>query len=683
MSIILKAENISKQYRLGTVGTGTLGDDLKRWLYAVRGKEDPFLKVGGVNDRSAKATEDYIWALQDINFEVKQGEVLGIIGKNGAGKSTMLKILAGEQETDTGQIAKDKELRIGFLKQDIDFIQGRTVLEEAQQAFVEIKAIEKKIDYINEQLATRTDYESDAYTQLIQDLSEITHQYEIIGGYNYQGETEKVLTGLGFERDKFDKVTETFSGGWRMRIELAKLLLQNNDILLLDEPTNHLDIESIIWLESFLTNYPGCVIIVSHDKMFLDNVTNRTIEISLGNIYDYKKPYSKYLVLREELREQQLASQKNQEKQIEQTEKLIEKFRAKASKASMAQSLIKKLDKIDRIAVDEDDNAVMNVRFPVSLQPGKVVIEGENIGKAYGDLKVLDNIDLLIERGSKIAFVGQNGQGKTTLAKIIVGEISNSGNLKLGHNVQIGYFAQNQADYLDGEKTVLDTMIDAATESTRSKVRDMLGSFLFRGDEVSKKVKVLSGGERNRLALCKLLLQPFNVLIMDEPTNHLDIKSKNVLKEALKTFEGTLILVSHDRDFLQNLTSTIHEFKDQKIREYLGDIDFYLEQRQAENMRAIEKRDKVQKEDNRNVNSKQAYNEQKKLKSLNNKLSNTEAQISKLEKELKEKDGEMASNYDKAIAKPNFLENYQKKKKELEKLMKSWEILQEELEMLA
>lgn len=619
----------------------------------------------------------------EITFRLGAGDRVGLIGKNGAGKSTMLKILSGEQEANTGQIAKDKELKIGFLKQDIDFIQGRTVQEEAQQAFEEIKAIEKKMEFINEQLTTRTDYESEAYMDLIHDLSEITHQYEIIGGYNYQGETEKVLTGLGFERSTFGKLTETFSGGWRMRIELAKLLLQSNDILLLDEPTNHLDIESIIWLESFLSNYPGCVIIVSHDKMFLDNVTNRTIEISLGQIYDYKKSYSKYLVLREELRTQQLASQKNQEKQIEQTEKLIEKFRAKASKASMAQSLIKKLDKIDRIEVDEDDNAVMNVRFPISIQPGKIIVEGENIGKTYGELNVLENIDLLIERGSKIAFVGQNGQGKSTLAKIMVDEISHTGKMKLGHNVQIGYFAQNQAEYLDGEKTVLDIMIDAATEKTRSKVRDMLGSFLFRGDEVSKKVKVLSGGERNRLALCKLLLQPFNVLIMDEPTNHLDIKSKNVLKEALKTFEGTLILVSHDRDFLQNLTSTVYEFKNKKIREYLGDIDYYLEQRNVENMRAIEKRDKVTKDDSKNSDNKQAYNDQKKSKSLNNKLSNTEAKIGKLEKELKEKDIEMAQNYDKAIAKPHFLENYKKKKKELEQLMKSWEILQEELETMS
>lgn len=624
------------------------------------------------------------YLFQEITFRLGAGDRVGLIGKNGAGKSTMLKILAREQEYDEGQIARDKELNIGFLKQDIDFEQGRTVLEEAQQAFEEIKKLEKQIDDINHQLATRTDYESESYTQLIQDLSEITHTYEIIGGYNYEGDTEKVLLGLGFQREQFDKLTETFSGGWRMRIELAKLLLQDNDILLLDEPTNHLDIESIIWLENFLNNYLGCVVIVSHDKMFLDNVTNRTIEISLGQIYDFNKPYSKYLVLREELREQQLAAQKNQQKEIETTEKLIEKFRAKASKASMAQSLIKKLDKINRIEVDEDDNAVMNVSFPLSIQPGKVVIEAENIGKAYGDNQVLKGIDLLIERGSKIAFVGQNGQGKTTLAKIIIDEISHEGNLKLGHNVQLGYFAQNQADYLDGEKTVHEIMIDAANEKNRSKVRDMLGSFLFRGDEVDKKVKVLSGGERNRLALCKLMLQPFNVLIMDEPTNHLDIKSKNVLKEALNRFEGTLIIVSHDRDFLQNLTNKVYEFKDTKIKEYLGDINYFLEQRKLEDMRSVEKKEKAAKvqKDAAGSTNKKAYKDQKKVKSLKNKLSNTESKITKLEKDLEARDMELATSYDEVVAKPGYLDKYKTKKKELNSLMQEWEDIQERLDGL-
>lgn len=619
---------------------------------------------------------DYLF--EDITFKLDNGDRVGLIGKNGAGKSTMLKILSNEIEPDSGQIATDKALKIGFLKQDIDFEYGRTVLEEAYEAFSEIKIIEAKVDEINHQLAERTDYESDAYHQLMVDVNEYHHQYEILGGYNYQGETEKILQGLGFQRNDFEKLTDTFSGGWRMRIELAKLLLQNNDILLLDEPTNHLDIESIIWLEGFLRNYTGAVVIVSHDKMFLDNVTNRTIEISLGRIYDYPKPYSKYLVLREEMKVQQLASQKNQQKQIEQTEKLIEKFRAKASKATMAQSLIKKLDRIDRIEVDEDDNSVMTLKFPVSVTPGKVVIEAHNISKNYGSNQVLKNIDIVVERDSKTAFVGQNGQGKSTLAKIIVGDIKFEGSLKLGHNVQIGYFAQNQAEYLDGNKTVLDTMIDAANETNRSKVRDILGSFLFRGDEVDKYVRVLSGGERNRLALAKLLLQPLNVLIMDEPTNHLDIKSKNVLKEALIKFEGTLILVSHDRDFLQGLTNKVYEFKDHKIKEYLGDINFYLEQRNVQNLREVEKRNVV-KETPKEKNQ-QSYENQKKLKSLNNRLSNVEAQIGELEKEIKDIDFSLEINYAEVTSQENFFDEYQKKKNTLQELMQKWEDIQMQIE---
>lgn len=622
------------------------------------------------------------YLFEEIAFRLTAGDRVGLVGKNGAGKSTMLKILSREQEPDSGQIAIEKEVKIGFLKQDIDFVLGRTVLDESYEAFTDIKTIEREIESINKQLAERTDYESDSYNHLITDLSDLTQQYEILGGYNYQGETERVLQGLGFAREDFGKLTDTFSGGWRMRIELAKLLLQNNDILLLDEPTNHLDIESIIWLENFLRNYTGVVVIVSHDKMFLDNVTNRTIEISLGRIYDYNKPYSEYLVLRKEIREQQLAAQKNQSKQIEQTERLIEKFRAKATKASMAQSLIKKLDKIDRIEVDEDDNAVMNVRFPISVQPGKVVVEAENVGKKYGEKEILKEINLLIERGSKTAFVGQNGQGKSTLAKIIIDELDHEGMVKLGHNVQIGYFAQNQSEYLDGELTIHDTMINAANEKTRSKVRDMLGSFLFRGDDVDKKVKVLSGGERNRLALCKLLLEPFNVLVMDEPTNHLDIKSKNVLKEALKNFEGTLILVSHDRDFLQGLTNKVYEFKDRKIKEYLGDIDFYLEERKVVDLRDIEKKDKVAKGESSKEKAKQSYQDQKKLKSLNNKLSNVESKINNLEREIKKIDVELEINYDQTIAQPDFFDKYQSKKDQLSQLMEQWEQIQEEIDLL-
>lgn len=622
------------------------------------------------------------YLFKDIAFRLNAGDSVGLIGKNGAGKSTLLKILAKENEPDEGAIATDKDIAIGFLKQDIEFTQGRTVLEESYEAFEEIRQLELKIDQINHQLSERTDYDSESYTKLIEDLSEFTTRYEILGGYNYKGDTERVLQGLGFKREDFDKKTDTFSGGWRMRIELAKLLLQRNDILLLDEPTNHLDIESIIWLEQFLKTFPGVVIIVSHDKMFLDNVTNRTIEISLGRIYDYNKPYSKYLVQRQEIREQQIATQKNQEKHIQHTEKLIEKFRAKASKATMAQSLIKKLEKIDRIEVDADDNAVMAIQFPVSIQPGKIVLEGEQISKHYGEKQVLTTVDLFVERSSKIAFVGQNGQGKSTLAKIIVNEIPHGGKLELGHNVQIGYFAQNQAEYLNGELTVEETMIEAADEKTRPKVRDMLGAFLFRGDEAEKKVKVLSGGERNRLALCKMLLQPFNVLVMDEPTNHLDIKSKNVLKKALQNFEGTLILVSHDRDFLQGLTNKVYEFKDQKIKEYLGDINYYLDERKVADMREVEKRTVVKQEVVKSEATKQSYESQKKLKSLNNKLNKIERSISDLEKEIKDIDMELAVNYEETIAKPDFFDSYQGKKKTLETLMEDWEVLQEEMDAL-
>ncbi|MCR9225995.1 MAG: ATP-binding cassette domain-containing protein [Flavobacteriaceae bacterium] len=622
------------------------------------------------------------YLFEEISFRLNGGDRVGLIGKNGAGKSTMLKLLAKEMSLDQGAIATEKNIKIGFLKQDIDFEEGRTVLEESYQAFSEIKKMELKLDEINTALAERTDYQSEGYHQLMVDLNDVTHRYEILGGYNYQGDTEKVLLGLGFKREDFNKLTDTFSGGWRMRIELAKLLLQNNDVLLLDEPTNHLDIESIIWLEQFLKNFTGAVVIVSHDKMFLDNVTNRTIEISLGRIYDYSKPYSEFLVHRKEIKEQQLSAQKNQEKQIQQTERLIEKFRAKSSKASMAQSLIKKLDKMERIEVDEEDNSVMNLRFPVSVNPGKVVAEMEGVSKSYGQKKVLEDIDLMVDRGSKTAFVGQNGQGKTTLAKIMVGELEYKGDLKIGHNVQLGYFAQNQAEYLDGNKTILDTMIDAANEKNRSKVRDILGSFLFRGDEVDKYVKVLSGGERNRLALAKMLLQPFNVLVMDEPTNHLDIKSKNVLKQALQNFEGTLILVSHDRDFLQGLTDRVYEFKDGGIKEYLGDIDFYLEQRKMEDFRSVEKGDQKKEEKSQEKAKESDYHTQKKQKSLKNRLSGVEKRISHLEKEISDIDHDLLMDYDTTIAKPDFFDKYEGKKRELEGLLEDWETLSHELEAL-
>ena len=624
-----------------------------------------------VHNLSVSFQGEYLF--EEVAFMLNAGDRVGLIGKNGAGKSTMLKLLSRELKPDSGTIAADKDVRIGFLKQDIDFVKGRTILEEAYQAFGEIKTLEQKLDDIHHQIETRTDYESESYHNLLDMLSDYTHRFDLIGGYQYQGETEKVLLGLGFQRSDFDKLTDSFSGGWRMRIELAKLLLQNNDILLLDEPTNHLDIESIIWLEQFLITYSGAVVIVSHDKMFLDNVTNRTIEISVGKIYDYPKPYSKFLELRQEIREQQLASQKNQEKKIQQTEKLIEKFRAKASKASMAQSLIKKLDKIDRIEVDEEDNAVMNVRFPVSVTPGKVVLEIDDVSKSYGEKEVLSHVSLLVERGSKIAFVGQNGQGKTTLAKMIIGETDYQGTIKLGHNVQLGYFAQNQADYLDGELTVLDTMYHAADDTNRMKIRDILGSFLFRGDEVDKKVKVLSGGERNRLALAKMLLSDFNVLVMDEPTNHLDIKSKNVLKKALQQFEGTLIIVSHDRDFLQGLTDKVYEFKNKNIKEYLGDIDFYLEQRAVANFREMEQQKETVSAPTKAAGNaeKLSFEQQKQQKAAQNKLNKIENQIAALEEELKQMDIQMGQG----VQSNDYYKEYEQKKRMLEELMTEWENL--------
>ena len=624
-----------------------------------------------VHNLSVSFQGEYLF--EEVAFMLNAGDRVGLIGKNGAGKSTMLKLLSRELKPDSGTIAADKDVRIGFLKQDIDFVKGRTILEEAYQAFGEIKTLEQKLDDIHHQIETRTDYESESYHNLLDMLSDYTHRFDLIGGYLYQGETEKVLLGLGFQRSDFDKLTDSFSGGWRMRIELAKLLLQNNDILLLDEPTNHLDIESIIWLEQFLTTYSGAVVIVSHDKMFLDNVTNRTIEISVGKIYDYPKPYSKFLELRQEIREQQLASQKNQEKKIQQTEKLIEKFRAKASKASMAQSLIKKLDKIDRIEVDEEDNAVMNVRFPISVTPGKVVLEIDDVSKSYGEKEVLSHVSLLVERGSKIAFVGQNGQGKTTLAKMIIGETDYQGTIKLGHNVQLGYFAQNQADYLDGELTVLDTMYHAADDTNRMKIRDILGSFLFRGDEVDKKVKVLSGGERNRLALAKMLLSDFNVLVMDEPTNHLDIKSKNVLKKALQQFEGTLIIVSHDRDFLQGLTDKVYEFKNKNIKEYLGDIDFYLEQHAVANFREMEQQKETLSAPTKAAANaeKLSFEQQKQQKAAQNKLNKIENQIAALEEELKQMDIQMGQG----VQSNDYYKEYEQKKRMLEELMTEWENL--------
>ena len=609
----------------------------------------------------------------EISFRLAKGDHIGLIGKNGAGKSTLLKLMTLENQPTSGSFTLEKNCKIGYLPQDLDFENGRSVLEEAYLAFEEIKKVEARQDEIHKIIEQTQDFESQSYMEVLDELNELNNQFEMIGGYQYQSQTEKILLGLGFNINDLNASTDTFSGGWRMRIELAKLLLRDNDILLLDEPTNHLDIESIIWLEQFLKKFKGALVMVSHDRMFLDQITNRTIEILQQRIFDFKKPYSKYMSLRKELRAQQQAAQKNQEKQIQQTEKLIQRFRAKASKASMAQSLIKKLDKIDRIEIDPEENRKIKFEFSISRQPGKIILEAKDISKSFGDKHVLNNVNIDIERGEKIAFVGQNGQGKSTLAKILVGELESRGKVLLGHNVQIGYFAQNQSSYLDGKKTILESAEDSATPENRTKVRDLLGAFLFPGDAVDKKVNVLSGGERNRLALCKLLLQPFNVLIMDEPTNHLDIASKNVLKDALNKFKGTMILVSHDRDFVQGLCEKIISFKEREVKTFLGDINAYLEYQKYTSIKELEKKSKEKK---KVIKKENTYERQKEIRGAQQKISKLERQISNLEKELKKIDFDLEVDYEITISQPNFFAFYQDKKKDLEKLMEKWEKLQ-------
>ncbi len=622
--------------------------------------------------------------LKNVSFQLNPGNKVGLIGRNGVGKSTLLKAIKGEIEIAEGQISVLKNTRIGYLKQDIDFEGGTTVLEETYKAFDRLQALEKQLEKIENTLAERTDYESQAYLDLLNEHHHIQEQFQLLGGYQYQGLAEKVLKGLGFTSADFNQPVETFSGGWRMRIELAKILLQNNDILLLDEPTNHLDIESILWFENFLKNYKGILVLVSHDQMFLDNITNRTIELTRNKIYDFPKNYSTFMQIKAELLEKQKQAYLNQEKEIKETEKLIEKFRYKATKASFAQSLIKKLEKMERIELDEVDNKTMNIKFPVAKPSGKIVFELTHLHKSYGAKEVLKDINLIITKGEKLAFVGQNGTGKTTLAKILVGELDYTGHLKTGHNVKIGYFAQNQSEYLNPKLSVLETIEAASDDTNRTKIRDILGAFLFSGDEVHKKVSVLSGGERNRLALAVMMLQSFNVLIMDEPTNHLDIHSKDVLKKALNSFDGTLIIVSHDRHFLQGLTEKTIEFKQKGIKVHLGDIDYFLQERQAENFREIElKKDiKQQTQTTKGVNTyEQRKADRKRLKQLKNKLQKIEEQIEETERLIEKKEKLLSSGT--PPVETSFFEEYNTQKEHLKKLMEQWEEIEIEIDRLS
>jgi len=612
------------------------------------------------------------YLFQNVSFRINKGNRIGLAGKNGAGKSTLLRILAKRQEPSEGEVVYEGDVKVGFLTQDIDFEKGRTVWQEAARAYENLNRIQTEIDFTNRQLAERTDYESAEYARLVEDIAHLTERYSLLGGYNTDAEMEKILMGLGFKSSDFHRQTTEFSGGWRMRIELAKLLLQQNDILLLDEPTNHLDIDSIIWLEDFLKDYSGAVVLVSHDVQFLDNVTNRTLEIANRLVHDYKANYSKYIELRQERREKLEQAQKNQEQFIKHTEQLIDKFRAKANKASMAQSLIKKLDKIERIEVENEDVNKMNIRFESAITPGKIIFELEDVGKAYGDHQVFDHVSFFVNRGEKIAFVGQNGQGKTTLARVMVDGLGHTGNLKTGHNVKVGYFAQNQADVLNEKWTVLEEAEYASTEETRKRVRDVLGAFLFGGETVEKKVSVLSGGERNRLALAKLLLKPFNVLVMDEPTNHLDIQSKEILKQALLNFSGTLILVSHDREFLDGLANKVFEFKDGKVNEFLGGIKDYLEDRRAGGFREIEAASgpaEVQKSKTA-TKIQLSREEQKEQNRIKNRIGKLEDEISELEEKLSDLEKKFESEpTDEDSAK------YVKTQKELELRMAEWEEL--------
>jgi len=623
----------------------------------------------------------------NVSFLINPKDRIGLTGKNGAGKSTLLKVLCGKQSITKGQVSVPKNATVGYLPQHMTVSDTKTVFNEALTAFSEILFVQKEIDRLNNEIATRTDYESDEYMELIHQMTENTERYNLLGGGSIHANIETTLLGLGFNRSDFDRPTAEFSGGWRMRIELAKVLLQKPNVLLLDEPTNHLDIESVQWFEDMLKVYDGAVVVVSHDKAFLDNLTNRTIEISMGKIYDYKVSYSKYLVLREELLEQQKATYENQQKKIEDIEQFIERFRYQATKAIQVQSRIKMLERMNRIELDEIDKSVMHFRFPPAPHCGQIVIETKELSKSFGNLHVLDKIDFILEKKEKIAFVGKNGEGKTTLSKIIIGLHKDyTGTLKIGHNIKIGYYAQNQSEMLDDNKTVFQTIDDVAVGEIRKKIRDILASFLFRGDAIDKKVSVLSGGERARLSLAKLLLEPASLLVLDEPTNHLDMRSKDILKNALIKYDGTVILVSHDRDFLDGIVDTVYEFKNKKIKQHLGGISDFLYKKRLEHLNELNKMQSVKKtasiKTKKQEVNKISYAERKelskKIKKQEKQISICEDNISKFEDEIVKLDADIikpenANNY-------KLFEEYQQLKDKLEKEMIKWEKSNNQLE---
>ena len=625
----------------------------------------------------------------NISFMINKGDKIGLVGKNGAGKSTLLNLLSKNLSPNSGGISIPNGLVVGYLTQDLDFEDGRTVLEEAKTAFDYLNEIKAKLNHVNQQVSERTDYESQSYLDLLTELHDLDERFRMSGGNDIESEISQVLSGLGFTQYDLSRQTSEFSGGWRMRVELAKILLKKPDILLLDEPTNHLDIESIIWLEQWLKKVSGAIVLVSHDRIFLDSISNRTIEVAFSKINDYKAKYSKYLELRKDRIEKQVQAKKNQDKFIAETKVLIDKFRAKKNKAAFAQSLITKLSKLEIIQVEKEDIGRMQFKFPPAPHSGKVSLTIENASKSYDDLDVLKKINLEIVKGEKIAFVGKNGEGKTTLAKMIVNEINYDGEIKLGHQVKMGYYAQNQADFLDDDLTILQTIENAVTEQTTSNVRTILGSFLFSNDDVSKKIKVLSGGERARVALCKLLLEPYNLLIMDEPTNHLDITSKELLKKALLAYDGSLVVVSHDREFLQGLTQKVYEFKNQNIKEYYGDINTFLEERSFENFKQLEASQKDQKIKVKDKSSeKGSYIDNKerkrKINQLKKEIVKIERKIDALSDILKNKD-ELLSDpikFKDLSSDKEFFKIYEDEMKKLKSLENDWTIKNEELEKL-